>query len=127
MSEFANIKFTFTCKKEPISGQPFELEFTRNDFKEVFDDDAESLFQYAALSLINSTEDKEQKVKQSLKYQVLCDHTAMVGVIKQKQSYAEVQEVSANMNQSKYAQELLDAGLALKQAYYVHNEDEDDN
>ena len=63
MSEFANIKFTFTCKKEPISGQPFELEFTRNDFKEVFDDDAESLFQYAALSLINSTEDKEQKVK----------------------------------------------------------------
>ena len=38
----------------------------------------------------------------------------MVGVIKQVQSSAEVQEVSANMNESKYAQELLDAGLALK-------------
>ena len=50
MSEFANTKFTFSCKKEPISGQPFELEFTRDDFKEATGDDVESLFQFAALA-----------------------------------------------------------------------------
>ena len=95
-----NTKFTFSCKNEPISGQPFNLEFTHDDFREVTGDDAESLFQFVALSEINSTKDKAQKVAQSLKYQVLCDHTAIVGVIKQAQSSSEVQEVSANINES---------------------------
>jgi len=39
------------------------------------------------------------KVELSLKYQVLCDETAMIGVIKQDQTSAETKEVNVNLNE----------------------------
>lgn len=39
------------------------------------------------------------KVELSLKYQVLCDETAMIGVIKQEQTSAETKEVNVNLNE----------------------------
>ena len=47
------------------------------------------LFKFAALELINSIEDHEQRVQLSINYQTLCDATAMVGVI-ELQSKAQV-------------------------------------
>ena len=45
---------------------------------------SEALFKMAALDRINHDESltKPQKVELSVKYQVLCDETAMVGVLK---------------------------------------------
>ena len=41
------------------------------------------LFKYAALELMNGlgVNDKELKIQLSIKYQTLCEHTAMIGVV----------------------------------------------
>ena len=68
------------------------------------------------MSKINSTGSSALKVNLSLKYQVLCDQTAMVGVIKQEQTSAEVKEINVNLNEDQFASERLEKELAKKRA-----------
>ena len=58
--------------KEPIS-----LKFSRSDFVEVAQNQVSSLFKLCAVKMGLDTE-------KSIKYQVVCDSTALIGVIKQK-------------------------------------------
>jgi len=54
------------------------------DFVKVTGEAANGLFKQAALDKIHASEyDEAAQIATSIKYQILCDHTAMVGVIKQ--------------------------------------------
>ena len=52
----------------------------------------------------------------SLKYEVLCDDTAMVGVIKQDLTSAETKEVNVNLNEDQFAREAFEAYEAKRLA-----------
>ena len=59
------------------------MEFSANEFRQAEGENAsQALFKIAAQEQINNC---NQQVAQSLKYQVLCDQTAMIGVVKQKE------------------------------------------
>ena len=45
---------------------------------------AENVFKFAALKKIQSIDNAVDKIALSIKHQVLCDATAMVGVLKQE-------------------------------------------
>ena len=68
------------------------LEFIKNDFKQVEGTAAQALFKVAVFNEMEKLEPEKQK-ELSLKYQVLCDQTAIVGVMKQtNQATGELQE-----------------------------------
>ena len=64
-----------------MTGEPINLQFTPAEFVEIGADQAESLFKLCAVKAGLTTET-------SIKYQVVCDSTAMVGMIKQKNKNA---------------------------------------
>ena len=78
--EFEQISVKFKCAKNPITGQPIDLEFNASAFTET----DLPLFQLAANEHMKDANSQEVK-RLSLKYQVLSKETAMVGVIKQNQ------------------------------------------
>ena len=61
------------------------MSFNASEFNQVQgDDEIKGLFKLCAFDAINSgTKDAQQKQEISIRYQVLCDETAMVGVVKQ--------------------------------------------
>lgn len=76
-----------------MTKQPIDLRFTAVDFVEATGAAAEDLFKFAALKQIQSCESVETRIKDSVRYQVLCDDTAMVGVIKQEASSMFAKEI----------------------------------
>ena len=82
--EFEDFKFGFYSEEDPITGKPIAREHFSNEFRCVETGSArQALFQMAALDWIYKESDTQDKIDISLKYQVLCDETAMVGVIKE--------------------------------------------
>ena len=82
--EFQQFKFGFSSIEDPTIGQPIQRQFNANEFRQVKAGSASiALFQMAALNRINEEFLIEMKIALSLKYQVLCDETALVGVIKE--------------------------------------------
>ena len=52
----------------------------------------------------------------SLNYQVLCEDTAMIGVVKQKEvSSAAMEEITVNFHEDKYAMEDLKERMRLQE------------
>ena len=59
------------------------MSFTAQDFVEVQDESAKSsLIKFAAFKQLSQLTTNSDKIPMSIKYQVLCDATAMVGVLK---------------------------------------------
>ena len=65
--------------------QALDLCFTKDDFKEVTGEAAQTLHKMAVFNELESSrlESNQDKIDLSIKYQVLCDLTAIVGVQKQ--------------------------------------------
>ena len=81
------MKFEFSSQLDPVTKEPIDLKFDKNDFRKVEDKSfAQALFKSAANSMIKAFKDKPEGVRKalSIKYQVLSDETAMIGIIKQK-------------------------------------------
>ena len=84
-SELADIKFFFKTGVDPETNQKIELNFSRADFTEVQGAAGQSLFKMAVYNELESKkQDDEKRIAKSLKYQVLCDKTAIIGVCKQE-------------------------------------------
>lgn len=82
-AEFDRLRFTFKTKSDDTR-EAINHEFTRGDFQEVDGDAGEALVKMAVSHQIDSGALSAQQQKElSLKHQVLCDHTAIVGVLKQ--------------------------------------------
>lgn len=72
----------FHSDEDPLTKKPIDIECSASDFKKVDGEQAsEALFKMAAYEEILKGHDQ---IALSVKYQVLCDETAMIGVIKQK-------------------------------------------
>lgn len=78
--KFEELKLTFTCSKDPITLQPINMSFESSHFDRV--EEGFGLFTLAAREQMSK--ESSQALELSLKYQVLCDQTAFVGVVKQK-------------------------------------------
>ena len=84
--QFENVKFEFITK-ETDTNQALDLTFNKIDFCEVFGESASSLVKMTMLNEIESKKlSQEEKKALSIKYQVLCSLTALVGVQKQTNS-----------------------------------------
>ena len=86
-NQFQQMKFEFSSQLDPVTKEPIDLQFDKNDFRKVEDKSfAQALFKSAANSMIKAFKDKPEGVRKalSIKYQVLCNETAMIGIIKQK-------------------------------------------
>jgi hypothetical protein len=79
--EFASFKVAFQSDKDPVTGAPVNLEFKSEHFEKVPVDFG--LFKLAGNKNIEKVSG-QAKIDASIKYQVLCDQTAFVGVVKQK-------------------------------------------
>ena len=75
--QFQDLKISFNCRNDPTTQQPINLQFTADEFVETRAEDAVGLFKLCAMKMGLTTQS-------SIKYQVLCDTTAMIGVVKQK-------------------------------------------
>lgn len=77
------------------------MAYTANDFIMVSDDNqAQNLFKFAAFEQIKSEKSSDAKKALSLKYQVLCEATSLVGIIKQEgKSSLESKEVVVNFTE----------------------------
>ena len=76
-----DVKFNFSTN-EAESDKSLNLEFGLDRFKKIEGPAATALFKMAAYHKIEETEENEEKVKISVKHQVVCDETAIVGVLK---------------------------------------------
>lgn len=75
--------FKFNSTQDPFTQQPINLEFDATAFRRVEGEAAsKALFKMAAHEAIKTSSDVEPI---SVKYQVLCKKTAMIGVVKQKE------------------------------------------
>ncbi len=89
-SQFEDLKLTFESKEDPLTKQPFSLNFNHSDFDTL---DGDCLFKLAARAHIN--EDDKNNAAIAVKYQVLSKDTAFIGVIKQDQKViGETQKVT---------------------------------
>ena len=79
--EFENLKISFKCF-DPVQKSDIDFQFTQNHFNMV--GEGFGLFKIAARDRIEFEYADAGKVQLSKKYQVLCDQTAFVGVIKQQ-------------------------------------------
>ena len=55
-----------------------------NNFREIEGEAGQNIFKFVALKKIQKSTNIQEKIELSKKYQVLCDETAMVGVIEQE-------------------------------------------
>ena len=95
-AEFDSLKVTFDCKKDPLTKKPINFKFKTEDFTKVeHPQEVEGMFKMAAY-----LGQEEISAKDSVKYQVLCDKTAMIGVIKQKsKASGEMEEITIKVGQ----------------------------
>ena len=85
--QFQQMKFEFSSQLDPVTKEPIDLQFDKNDFRKIEDKSyAQALFKSAANSMIKAFKNQKEGVRKgmSIKYQVLSDETAMIGIIKQK-------------------------------------------
>ena len=83
--QFENIKFAFSSEHDPVTKQAINLEFDRHSFVKVEDGSlSKAVFKNAALSSMQDELIGDERIRMSVKYQVLIDSTAMIGVVKQK-------------------------------------------
>ena len=89
--QFNKLSCIFKCDYDPKAKSSMTKKFFEKDFKQVFggnETDAlehqNELFKLAAKSEIDALSSNTEKVSLSTKYQVLCDATSFIGVIKQK-------------------------------------------
>lgn len=76
-----DVKFNFSTN-EAESGDSLNLEFRLDMFKKLEGAAATALFKMAAYHKIEEETEDEKKIKISVKHQVVCDQTAIVGVLK---------------------------------------------
>ena len=81
-NELDGIEFYFETKPDPQTGEKIDLTFTKADFVELSGQAGESLIKRAAYKELESLSGAD-KVKMSIKHQVLCEDTAIIGVMKQ--------------------------------------------
>ena len=83
-ADFENVNFKFLTKRDPKSGdEAMNLEFSKVDFEKITSSQAaDALIKLAAHRIIEQTKDKDEISHLSIKYQVLSDETAIVGVMK---------------------------------------------
>ena len=89
---FDRLTFNLTAKKDE-QAQPMNLNFTKDDFKEVSGQSGEALFKKAVYEDIEKSVSAQYKINLSTKYQVLCEETAIIGVLKEEnKATGELQE-----------------------------------
>ena len=86
-TDFENLSLRFGCLNDPSTGQPVNMIFDADDFSKVDSENENLAFKFAAYSILDLT------TEQSVKYQVLSETTAMVGVVKQENSNGELQQI----------------------------------
>ena len=98
---FANLKFSLKTKQEGTQ-EALSMEFSKDEFQEVQGEEASNLLKMAAHFEIEKETDPAKQKELSLKYQILCDETAIVGVMKQKDKAAgEMQETTIEFSREK--------------------------
>ena len=76
---------SFQSSANPLTGEKLEASASMADFIKVEDPKfASALFKQAAYDKIQESKSKQKQIELSQKYQVLCEHTSLIGVIKQK-------------------------------------------
>lgn len=112
-SELPNIKFFFKTGADPETGSSIDLNFARVDFKEITGEAGKALFKLGVFNWLENKGLEEAKRKEaSLKHQVLCDITAIVGVCKQEnKATGEVQETTIKFGKSEIEDEPEDDQL----------------
>jgi hypothetical protein len=78
-SELSKINFCFSCDHDPRTGNSFQINYPFSAFKEV--PEGTGLFKLAAQSELEKCTARE-RVGLSVKYQVLCEETALIGVMR---------------------------------------------
>lgn len=83
--QFDKLKCKFKCKYDPKTKKQIKTTFTKSDFSELKNGDPqdETLFKLAAKFEIDQKANLHE-VEISTKYQVLCNKTCLIGVVKQK-------------------------------------------
>ena len=93
-ADFNQLSFTFKTDTDPITQQKIDLTFSKVDFQKVEGPAAEAIFKMAVHNeLQRGGKEESAEIALSLKHQVICDKTAIVGVLKQEnKTTGEVQE-----------------------------------
>ena len=79
--EFESVAFAFSTSASD-GKESLDWRFEKQDFKLVEGDQADALFKMAVYREIQKEDSGEKRKNMSVKHQVLCDETAMIGVIK---------------------------------------------
>ena len=100
-----DMKFTFFCGYDPRIETSFENTFQYSEFKKV--PEGSGIFKLAAQKQLSKLSN-QAKIVSSVKYQVLCEETAMIGVVKQKiKSTGEMKEYKIDFNkEASYIQQI---------------------
>ena len=81
--EFEKMAFEFSSELDPVTQAPISFKFDSSDFRKLEDAGmAGALFKSAANSQMRTKKGSDAEKDLSIKYQVLCGQTAMIGVIK---------------------------------------------
>ena len=84
-----NLTFDFKSERDPLTNKPIHIEVTKLDFTELTGESAIDLLKFAAFKMIQRTNYVAKKIELSVRYQILCDETSMIGVIKQENKSTE--------------------------------------
>eukprot|EP00347_Sterkiella_histriomuscorum_P014103 403362158 len=95
-SVFENFKIAYSVQNDPIKNCSLFQEYNYEEFKML--EEGETLFKLAAKMMIKELEDndaknigpeiKAEEQKLSIKYQVMCEETAFIGVVKQEDKHS---------------------------------------
>ena len=88
---FDDLSVQFKCGNNPMTNTGFEVNFTTDQFVKVSDDQEESLFKLVAHHAIQrEANNVEAAIALSKKYQVVCEHTALIGTVAQRKATGEL-------------------------------------
>ena len=77
----------FQCERDPTTGQPISLAFDFDDFVMATEDKVRNIFKVAA------SMDPKLSVEDAIKYQILTDSTAFIGVAVQENTSDDLEEL----------------------------------
>lgn len=85
--QFEKLQMRFNSEHDPITKAQVDVSFTKDDFEEMPAGDV--LFKQAILQKVRNSQsnviNKNELTQSAIKYQVLCEFTSMVAVVKQKE------------------------------------------
>ena len=84
-NELDNVIYQFRTKKDLIKPdeERIDMTFRKDDFVQLEGEPGETIYKMAVFHMIQNEATKEDQKALSIEHQILCDETAIVGVLKQ--------------------------------------------